>query len=153
MAKTPSMRRLARTLALIGLLWYPVHATSQGYDAKTEEVFQAVARIMGISIREEIPRPRILVGSEVDPAAFSRYVGFDTEGKIFSAYFPEPNLIVLSRWERHTLAHELAHYFQVMYWGATENDPRDTLERQATAIEAHFRDQERIDDEPEASSR
>ncbi len=147
MAKAPSMRRLVWTLVLIGLLCYPVPTAAQGYDARTEEVFQAVARIMGIIIREEIPRPRILVGTEVDPAAFSRYVGFDTEGKIFSAYFPEPNLIVLSRWERHTLAHELAHYFQVMYWGMTANDPRDTLERQATAVEEHFRDQGRIADE------
>jgi hypothetical protein len=153
MAKTLSLRRSVWTLALIGLLWYPVHATAQDYDAKTEEVFQAVARIMGISIREEIPRPRILVGTEVDPTTFSRYAGFDTEGKIFSAYFPEPNLIVLHRWARHTLAHEFTHYFQVMYWGMTANDPRDTLERQATTIEAHFRDQERMGDESEASAR
>jgi hypothetical protein len=147
------MRRLVRTLALIGLLWYPFPAAPQGYDAKTEEVFQAVARIMGISIREEVPRPRILVGTEVDPTAFSRYAGFDTGGKIFSAYFPEPNLIVLHQWERHRLAHELAHYFQFMYWGMTENDSRDTLERQATAVEEHFRDQERMGDESDASSR
>ena len=149
------MRLMRRTvaMALAVLLWYAAPAIGQGYDPETEEVFQAVARLMGIRIREEIPRPRILFGPEVDPEAFARHVGFDTGGRIFSAYFPGPNLIVLDRRERATLAHELVHYFQVVYWGMIENDSRDTLERQATAVEQHFRDAERVRDGPRDSAR
>ena len=143
------MRRFVGTvaLALATLFWYPGLAPAERYDAEIEAVFQAVAHIMGITIREEIPRPRILVGKEVDPAMFSRYAGFDTGGKIFSAYFPEPNLIVLHRQQRHTLAHEFAHYFQVKYQGydpLKEGDGRDTSEREATAVERIFRDRERM---------
>jgi hypothetical protein len=146
---------MRRTVAMVlaVLLCYAVPAVGQGYDPETEEVFQAVARLMGIRIREEIPRPRILFGPEVDPEAFARHVGFDTGGRIFSAYFPGPNLIVLDRRERATLAHELVHYFQVVYWGMIENDSRDTLERQATAVEQHFRDAERVRDGPRDSAR
>jgi hypothetical protein len=156
MAETPLiMLIMRRTVAMVlaVLLCYAVPAVGQGYDPETEEVFQAVARLMGIRIREEIPRPRILFGPEVDPEAFARHVGFDTGGRIFSAYFPGPNLIVLDRRERATLAHELVHYFQVVYWGMIENDSRDTLERQATAVEQHFRDAERVRDGPRDSAR
>ena len=155
MAETPLIRLMRRTvaMALAALLCYAVPAVGQGYDPETEEVFQAVARLMGIRIQEEIPRPQILFEPEVDPEVFARHAGFDTGGKIFSAYFPGPNLIVLSRRERATLAHELVHYFQVVYWGMTENDSRDTLERQATAVEQHFRDAERVRDGPRDSAR
>ena len=153
MAETPLIMRRTVAMALAALLWYAAPAIGQGYDPETEEVFQAVARLMGIRIQEEIPRPQILFGPEVDPEVFARHAGFDTGGKIFSAYFPGPNLIVLSRRERATLAHELVHYFQVMYWGATQDDPRDTLERQATAVEQHFRDEEGMRDGPRDSAR
>jgi hypothetical protein len=157
MARNPSMRRSARAvaLALVCLFWYPVVARADPYDARTEEIFQAVARIMGVNVRDEVSRPRILVGEEVDPATFARYVGFDTGGKIFSAYFPEPNLIVLREWKRHTLAHEFVHYFQVKYQGydpLTEGDTRDTSEREATAIERYFDAEERIGDGSRDSS-
>ena len=143
------MRRSARAvaLALVCLFWYPVVARADPYDAGTEEIFQAVARIMGVNVRDEVPRPRILVGEEVDPATFARYAGFDTGGKIFSAYFSEPNLIVLREWKRHTLAHEFVHYFQVKYQGydpLTEGDTRDTSEREATTIQRYFDAEERI---------
>lgn len=145
----------AAALALVCLFWYSVVARGDPYDAGTEEVFHAVARIMGVTLRDEVPRPRILVGAEVDPATFARLAGFDTGGKIFSAYFPEPNLIVLHEWKRHTLAHEFVHYFQVKYQGydpLAEGDTRDTSEREATAIELHFRDEERIGDGSRDSS-
>lgn len=157
MARNASIRRSAPTVALVlvCLFWYSVVASGEQYDLRTEDIFQAVARIMRITIREEIPRPRILVGAEVDPATFARLAGFDTGGKIFSAYFPEPNLIVLREWKRHTLAHEFVHYFQVKYQGydpLAEGDTRDTSEREATAIELHFRDEERIGDGSRDSS-
>ncbi len=155
MARHPSMRRLVRIVAIVCLFWYSVVASGEQYDLRTEDIFQAVARIMRITIREEIPRPRILVGSEIDPATFSRYVGFDTGGRIFSAYFPEPNLILLHEWKRHTLAHEFVHYFQVKYQGydsLTEGDTRDTSEREATAVERYFRVEERMGDAPRDSS-
>ncbi len=157
MVKNTCIRRSARigALALVCLFWYPVVASADPYDVRTEEIFQAVARIMGVTIRERVPRPRILVGEEVDSTTFSRYVGFDTGGKIFSAYFPKPNLIVLREWQRHTLAHEFVHYFQVQYQGydpLAEGDGRDTAEREATAVARYFRDEERIGDGSRDSS-
>lgn len=151
------MRRSVRigALALIGLFWYPDPSIAEQYDDKTEEVFHAVACIMHITIRDEIARPRIVVGREMNPAEFSHYAGFDTGGKIFSAYFPEPNLIVLREWRAHTLAHEFVHYFQVQYRGYNpleEGDGRDTSEREATAVERYFRDEERTGDERSNSS-
>jgi len=63
------------------------------------------------------------------------------------------NLVVVEANRPDLLAHELAHYFQVVYWGMTENDSRDTLERQATAVEEHFRSEERMSDGRRDSSR
>ena len=69
-------------------------------------------------------------------------IGLDTGGRVFPAYIPSANLIVVEPGRPDLLAHELAHYFQVVYWGMTENDSRDTAERQATAVERMFREGE-----------
>jgi len=117
-------------------------AAGEAYPPEIEAVFRRVAEILQIAIRDEIPRPRIRIGPEVDPAELSRALGVDTGGRIINAYLPETNTIVLRQWSVPSLAHELVHYFQVMYWrlDPREGDGRDTAERQATAVERMFRE-------------
>jgi hypothetical protein len=97
-------------------------------------------------VRRVFDRVAALMHQEMDPGRFAALLGLDTKGKVFSAYIPSANLIVVEPGRPDLLAHELAHYFQVVYWEMTENDSRDTLERQATAVEQYFRDEEGTSD-------
>jgi len=122
-------------------------------DGEVRRVFDRVAELMYIQVHTDKPCPQIVLRHEMDPERFAALIGLDTGGRVFSAYIPSANLIVVEPSRPDLLAHELAHYFQFVYWGMTENDSRDTLERQATAVEQHFRDEERMRDGPRDSAR
>ncbi len=122
-------------------------------DGEVRRVFDRVAELMYIRVEEDRPCPMIVLRHEMDPERFAALIGLDTGGRVFSAYISSANLIVVEAGRPDLLAHELAHYFQFVYWGMTENDSRDTLERQATAVEQHFRNEERMCDGPRDSAR
>jgi len=111
-------------------------------EGEVRRIFDRVAALMHIWVDTDRPCPRIVMRHEIPPERFSALLGVDTRGRVFPAYIPSANLIVVEPGRPDLLAHELAHYFQVMYWGMTENDSRDTVERQATAVERMFRDEE-----------
>lgn len=122
-------------------------------DGEVRQVFDRVAALMYIRVEEDRPCPQIVLRHEMDPQRFAALIGLDTGGRVFSVYLSSVNLIVVEAGRPDLLAHELAHYFQFVYWGMTGNDSRDTLERQATAVEQHFRDEERMRDGPRDSAR
>ncbi|MEK7338243.1 MAG: hypothetical protein AABZ75_02595 [candidate division NC10 bacterium] len=105
-------------------------------------IFDRVAALMHVRVDAARPCPEIVLRQEISPERFSALLGLDTGGRVFPAYIPSANLIVVEPGRPDLLAHEFAHYFQVVYWGVTENDSRDTVERQATAVERMFRDEE-----------
>ncbi|MGH7406496.1 MAG: hypothetical protein ACREKF_00580 [Candidatus Methylomirabilales bacterium] len=102
-------------------------------------IFDRVAALMHVRVEADRPCPQIVMRQEISPERFSALLDVDTGGRVFPAYIPSANLIVAEPGRPDLLAHELAHYFQVVYWGMTENDSRDTAERQATAVERMFR--------------
>jgi len=108
-------------------------------EGEVRRIFERVAALMHVRIEADRPCPQIVMRNEMSPERFSVLLGFDTGGRVFPAYIPSANLIVAEPGRPDLLAHELAHYFQVVYWGMTENDSRDTAERQATAVERMFR--------------
>ena len=111
-------------------------------EGEVRRVFDRVAALMHVRLDAARPCPEIVPRQAMAPERFSALLGLDTGGRVFPAYIPSANLIVVEPGRPDLLAHELAHYFQVVYWGVTENDSRDTVERQATAVEQMFRDEE-----------
>ena len=111
-------------------------------DGEVRRVFDRVAELMHVRVDPARPCPGIVPRDAMPAERFAALVGLDTGGRVFPAYFPSANLIVVEPGRPDLLAHELAHYFQVVYWGMTENDSRDTVERQATAVERMFREGE-----------
>ena len=111
-------------------------------DGEIRRIFDRVAALMHVRVEPDRPCPQIVLRQEISPERFSALLGVDTRGRVFPAYIPSANLIVAEPGRPDLLAHELAHYFQVVYWGMTENDSRDTVERQATAVERMFRGEE-----------
>ena len=111
-------------------------------DGEVRRIFDRVAALMHVRVDAARPCPQIVLRQEISPEHFSTLLGLDTGGRVFPAYIPSANLIVAEPGRPDLLAHELAHYFQVMCWVVTENDSRDTVERQATAVERMFRGEE-----------
>lgn len=128
-------------IAALLLLLGATEAASCG-EGEVRRIFDRVAELMHVRVEAARPCPQIVLRQEIPPEQFSTLLGLDTKGRVFPAYIPSANLIVLEPGRPDLLAHELAHYFQVVYWGVTENDPRDTVERQATAVEAIVREEE-----------
>ena len=109
----------------------------------SNDIFQIVARKMGLEINESIPKPIILTDKEITRKKFNDYLGWDAE-EISPYYFYKKNTIVIPPdCKLDSLAHELAHYFQVMY--QNENLDFDcgayieNLEMEAVAIQRWFK--------------
>ena len=141
----PLYPRHRQALLIAGLvLVFASGATPAGAcgEGEVRRIFDRVAELMHIWVDPSRPCPQIVMRQEITPERFSALLGVDTRGRVFPAYIPSANLIVAEPGRPDLLAHELAHYFQVVYWGVTENDSRDTVERQATAVERMFRGEE-----------
>ena len=111
-------------------------------EGEARRIFERVAGPMFIRVDPARPCPEVVWREAIPPERFETLLGMDTGGRVFPAYLPAANLIVAERGRPDLLAHEFVHYFQVVYWGMTENDSRDTVERQATAVEAIVREEE-----------
>lgn len=113
----------------------------------------AVARHMRISLRDDIPRPKIFFGSQTPLSQFQDAVepqwGFRPE-KFLNAFITEKNEIYLmdeaeyyekrNRFIDDSLAHELTHYLQVRYRGVEIATADDSVESQAVAMQDWFRE-------------
>jgi len=127
---------------LVLLLAAAAEPTAACGEGEVRRIFVRVAALMYVRVDADRPCPEIVLRQEISPERFSALLGVDTRSHVFPAYIPSANLIVVEPGRPDLLAHEFAHYFQVVYWGVTENDSRDTVERQATAVERMFRDEE-----------
>jgi hypothetical protein len=111
-------------------------------EGEARRIFDRVAALMSIRVDPARPCPEVVRRDAIPAARFAALLGIDTGGRVFPAYIPSANLIVVEPGRPDLLAHEFAHYFQVVYWGMTENDSRDTVERQATAVERMIGEEE-----------
>jgi hypothetical protein len=79
------------------------------------DIFWIVAGKMGLEINENVPKPIILTDKQITHQKFNSYLGWDA-AEVFPYYFSRKNTIVIPLNRKiDTLAHELVHYFQVMY--------------------------------------
>ena len=108
-----------------------------------EKLFQIVAYKMGLKINKKLTKPIILTDTQITPQRFNSYLGWKANN-IFPYYFFKKNIIVIPKTcKLDSLAHELVHYFQVMY--RNENlelncGPYiDNLEMEAMAIQRWFK--------------
>jgi hypothetical protein len=107
------------------------------------DIFQIVAGKMSLEITEYIPKPIILTDKQITHQKFNSYLGWDA-AEVFPYYFSGKNTLVIPlKYKLDTLAHELVHYFQVMY--RNENLSFDyglyieILEMEAVAIQKWFK--------------
>jgi hypothetical protein len=108
-----------------------------------DEIFQIVADKMGLEINENAPKPIILTNKQISLQKFNSYLGWDSE-EVFPYYFSNKNMLVIPLWcKLDTLAHELVHYFQVMYRNEDLNVDHglytESLEMEAVAIQRWFK--------------
>jgi hypothetical protein len=108
-----------------------------------DDIFQIVANKMGLEINENAPKPIILTDKQITLQKFNSYLGWDSK-IVFPYYFSNKNTIVVPLCcKLDTLAHELVHYFQVMY---RDEDLKvdyglytEILEMEAVAIQRWFK--------------
>jgi len=108
----------------------------------SDDIFHIVAEKMGLEINESIPKPVVLTDKQISPQKFSRYLGWNV-AVVCPYYFPEINTILIPiDCKLDSLAHELVHYFQVMYRNENldfECGPYiENLEMEAVAIQRWF---------------
>lgn len=121
---------------------YPIEEISN-FRVICDQIFQIVAGKMGLKINENIPKPVILTDKQISRQKFNNYLGWDVE-VVCPYYFYNKNTVVIPiDCKLDSLAHELVHYFQVMY--RNENLDFDcgayieNLEMEAVAIQRWFK--------------
>lgn len=108
-----------------------------------DQIFQIVAGKMGLKINENIPKPIILTDKQISRKKFNSYLGWDVEVVCPYYFFKKNTVVIPLNCKLDSLAHELVHYFQVMY----RNENFDfncgpyieNLEMEAVAIQRWFR--------------
>ena len=81
----------------------------------SDKIFQIVALKMQLEIDKNVPKPIILTDRQITPHKFSSYLGFRVKELIPYYFFKKNTLVVPLNCRLDSLAHELVHYFQVMY--------------------------------------
>jgi len=106
-----------------------------------DRVFDMVASIMGIIPDPDIPRPTVRIAEEFDDAQFEQLIGSDIfEDKRGNVYSWRTNTILLSvnHADVDSLAHEMAHYFQVMHRAHGVAIWDDQMEIEACRVQRNF---------------
>ena len=118
-------------------------AAISNFEEFYEKIFQLVASKMGFEIDVRIPKPIILTDVYLTPQKFSSYLGWKVEDLIPYYLYRKNTLVIPKNCKLDSLAHELVHYFQVMY----RNDNLDlncgpyieNLEMEALEIQRWFK--------------
>ena len=154
------MLNLCRTLLLVAA-FIPCASPAQGraelgprlltLSHSPREILEAVARLLHVDLRPEVPLPSIRLESRTPLPHFQNAVESSWQARppVFSnAYAASTNEIFLAdvAARRSTqgasldemLAHEMAHYIQARYWRADLN--ADGAEFQARQVQLWFRE-------------
>jgi len=108
-----------------------------------DKLLRIVADKMRIEIDSKVPKPIILTDIQITPKKFSSYLGWEVECLIPYYFYRENILVIPLNCKLDSLAHELVHYFQVMY--RNENFDIDcgpyieNLEMEAVSIQRWFK--------------
>lgn len=149
-----------KSAALLALLLALPAAASAPETAvltwRPECILQAVASRKNASLDASRRPPMVLFGSKIPLSRFleaaKEQIGGFVPDRVMNMYVVKTDEIYLndsaSSYGRHgrmiddSLAHEYAHYVQVVYEHADrENDPNDALETDAVAVQTWFREQ------------
>jgi len=154
------MLNLCRTLLILAA-FIPCASPAQGHTEwgprlltlshSPREILEAVARLLRVDLRPEVPLPSIRLESRTPLIHFQKAVEATWQARppVFSnAYAASTNEIFLAdvAARRSTrgasldemLAHELVHYIQARYWRADLN--ADEAEFQAHQVQVWFRE-------------
>lgn len=116
----------------------------ENFRQYSDDVMKIVAEKMKISLKENIPKPRIVTNDEITQKEFNNLLGYpdDFFNTMCPYYFDNVNtILVLNELKIDTLAHEFVHYFQVKYRNYDlHNGPADAFEQEAVSIQHWFRD-------------
>jgi len=142
---------LVALLALLGPIARADDTAPIRLQNDPNEILAAVARRMNVALRADRPLPRVYFESSTPLAKFQDAIAPQCHFRpplFANAYVVARNEIYLMddpayyrRMHRtldESLAHEFAHYLQVMYFGADLAD--ETCENEAIAIQIAFRD-------------
>jgi hypothetical protein len=121
---------------------YPIKEISN-FQVICDQIFQIVAGKMGLKINENIPKPVILTDKQISRQKFNSYLGWDVEVVCPYYFFKKNTVVIPLNCKLDSLAHELVHYFQVMY----RNENLDfscgpyieNLEMEAVSIQRWFK--------------
>jgi hypothetical protein len=118
-----------------------------------DRIFLIVAGKMRIEINSTVPKPAILTDIQITPQEFSSYLGWEVEDLI-PYYFSSKNILVIPLdCKLDSLAHELVHYFQVMYrnenLGLDCGPDIENLEMEAVSIQRWFKARYMVPQKPE----
>ena len=107
------------------------------------EIFQIVANKMELEVNENIPKPIILIDTQLTLQQFNSYLGWESK-VILPCYFHERNILVIPcNCKLDTLVHEYVHYFQAMYQNrdlnCTYGMSADGIELEAIIIQRWFK--------------
>lgn len=116
------------------------------------EILSAVAWNMGVTLRADVPLPKVIMSSDVSLKDFQDYVepqwGF-RPNVVANVYIAARNEIYLideadyyrrmKRFIDDSLAHEYVHYFQIRYKGYRFDPNDETMEHQAVHVQTWFR--------------
>ena len=108
-----------------------------------DKILRIVAGKMGLEMDKKIPEPVILTDVQITPQKFSRHLGWEVQCLI-PYYFSGENILVIPlNCKLDSLAHELVHYFQVMYrnenLGLDCGPDIENLEMEAVSIQRWFK--------------
>jgi len=106
-----------------------------------DRTFDMVAIIMGIVPDPNVPKPTVRIAEDFDDAQLEELIGSDIFGdKRGNVYSWHTNTILLSvnHADVDSLAHEMAHYFQVMHRAHGVAIWDDQMESEACRVQRHF---------------
>jgi len=123
-------------------------ATSPFSKAAQEKTLADVVKLMNEDFNKDIKVPVIIISEtvtedqvEIIKAAELQGMPFWAFEKGINMYLIDLNIIILGKkMKLHNLAHEYAHYVQVMYDGHTRESFNEFLEYEAVSIQNNFRD-------------
>lgn len=114
--------------------------------------FQAVAGRMKITIAKDIELPKVYLASDIALSFFQDVIEAEwlfRPDVVTNVFAPKANAIFLTnegevykahgRFLEDSLAHELAHFIQVRYFGATPGND-DAFEDEAVRVQTWFRE-------------
>ena len=126
---------------ILSLLFFiPLSGLAQTHYSAEEidRVYRWVAADMGVELRSDIPMPGVFASEDIEDGKYAEHCPY-CENKRINWYVSSHNEIwILRGKDTGVLAHEMAHFFQIKYFGV-EDDNEGSYEEEANRIQDRWR--------------